>query len=69
MNNQKTSIQLTLKQTKCWDAFWNPGITSILFGGAMGGGKTYIGCLLLYRYAKWVIKNFKLSATKYRPAN
>ncbi|RXG64641.1 hypothetical protein ES695_11570 [Candidatus Atribacteria bacterium 1244-E10-H5-B2] len=56
---------MTLKQTKCWDAFWDDSITSILFGGAMGGGKSYIGCLLLYRYAKWVIKKFKLLVTKY----
>lgn len=66
MNNQnRTSIQLTLKQTECWDAFWNLNINSILFGGAMGGGKSYIGCLLLYRYAKWIIKKFRLSVTKY----
>ena len=58
-------IKLTPKQTKCWDAFWNPEITSILFGGAMGGGKSYIGCLLLFNYANWVIENFKLEPMKY----
>ena len=67
MNNQKNDIRvkLTLKQTQCWDAFWNPEITSILFGGAMGGGKSWIGCLLLDRYANWVIEKFNLQPTKY----
>jgi len=67
MNNQKNEIRvkLTLKQTKCWDAFWDPNINSILFGGAMGGGKSYIGCLLLDRFANWVIEKFNLKPTKY----
>jgi len=58
-------VKLTLKQTECWDSFWDPNITNILFGGAMGGGKTYIGCLLLSYYAEWVIEEFNLKATKY----
>ena len=62
---QEKRIKLTLKQTACWDAFWDPDITSILFGGAMGGGKSYIGCLLLFYYANWVIEKYQLQATKY----
>ena len=58
-------VKLTLKQTQCWDSFWNPVITSILFGGAMGGGKSYIGCLLLDNYASWVIEEFNLKPNKY----
>jgi len=58
-------VKLTLKQTACWDAFWNPNITSILFGGAIGGGKSYIGCLLCFYYADWVIKKYNLPSTKY----
>ena len=65
MKTKEIRIKLTPKQTKCWDAFWNPEITSILFGGAMGGGKSYIGCLLLFHYAIWVIENFKLEPMKY----
>lgn len=62
---KKIKVKLTLKQTKCWDSFWNPKVTSILFGGAMGGGKSYIGCLLFFYYAKWVIEHFKLEANEY----
>ena len=58
-------VKLTLKQTKCWDAFWNPEITSILFGGAMGGGKSWIGCRLLDEYATRIIERFNLQPTKY----
>ena len=65
MKTKEIRVKLTPKQTKCWDAFWNPEITSILFGGAMGGGKSYIGCLLLFNYAIWVIENFKLEPMKY----
>jgi len=65
MKTKEIRIKLTPKQTKCWDAFWNPEITSILFGGAMGGGKSYIGCLLLFNYAIRVIENFKLKPMKY----
>ncbi|MDD5006569.1 MAG: hypothetical protein PHS33_08750 [Candidatus Omnitrophica bacterium] len=58
-------VKLTEKQTQCWDAFWNPAITSILYGGALGGGKTFIGCLLLFYYANWAIEEYKISLTKY----
>ena len=58
-------VKLTLKQTECWDAFWNPNITQILFGGAMGGGKSWIGCRLLEEYANRIIERFNLKPTKY----
>jgi len=36
-----------------------------LFGGAMGGGKSFIGCLLLFNYAIQIIKKYNLQPTKY----
>lgn len=65
MENQEIRVKLTLKQTACWDAFWNPAINSILFGGAVGGGKTTIGCLLLFQYTDYIIKRFDLKLNKY----
>ncbi|MBA7544351.1 hypothetical protein ES705_36706 [subsurface metagenome] len=62
---EEIKVKLTLKQTKCWDAFWSPAITSILFGGAMGGGKSWIGCRLLDEYASRIIERFDLQPTKY----
>ena len=58
-------VKLTLKQTQCWDAFWNNINIAILFGGAMGGGKSFIGCLLCDSYASWVIEKFNLKPDKY----
>jgi hypothetical protein len=58
-------VKLTDKQTACWYAFWNPTITSILYGGAVGGGKTYIGCWLIFQYAIKIIERFGLPITKY----
>ena len=65
MINNKIRVKLTLKQTQCWDAFWNNINIAILFGGAMGGGKSFIGCLLCDSYASWVIENFNLQPNKY----
>jgi len=66
MNSQnQIRVKLTLKQTACWDAFFDPNIFSILFGGAMGGGKTFIGCWLLFQFAIQIIEKYKLSMTKY----
>lgn len=65
MTKNDIKVTLTLKQTQCWDAFWNNQIRSILFGGAMGGGKSYIGCLLLFHYAQWVIDQFNLGIQQY----
>lgn len=58
-------VELTQKQAKCWAAFQDPLIASILFGGAMGGGKSWIGCLLLSNYASEIIERFDLKPTKY----
>jgi len=58
-------VDLTQKQTKCSDAFWNPDIHSILFGGAMGGGKSFVGCFLCFEYAIRIIEKYKLQVDKY----
>ena len=58
-------VDLTQKQTKCSDAFWNPTIHSILFGGAMGGGKSFVGCFLFFEYAIRIIEKYNLQVDKY----
>ncbi|MBC8499484.1 MAG: hypothetical protein H8D39_03040, partial [Candidatus Atribacteria bacterium] len=45
--------------------FFNPLINSILFGGALGGGKTFIGCWLFFQFAIQIIEKYKLPMTKY----
>lgn len=43
MNPQKLEINPTPKQYLAWQALQNPGIAEIHFGGAAGGGKTWLG--------------------------
>lgn len=35
-------------------------IEELLYGGAKGGGKSVLGCIWAYTYAKWLIKTFGL---------
>ena len=58
-------INLTKQQTKCFDAFFNPTVKAVLYGGARGGGKSVMGCLLSFLYAVNVINTFNLSPNKY----
>lgn len=39
-------INLTPKQTEAWEAYEDPNITELGFGGGAGGAKTYLGCYL-----------------------
>lgn len=55
------NIELTHKQAKVWDYLDDPNISEILYGGAAGGGKSFIGCLWLlssaiqYPGTRWVM--------------
>lgn len=44
MKQKTAQINPTLKQHEAWEAFKNPLITDILYGGAAGGGKSYWAC-------------------------
>lgn len=46
MSSQTANIHLTPKQTKAWEAFEDPEIKELGFGGGAGGGKTRLGCYL-----------------------
>jgi sorbitol-specific phosphotransferase system component IIA len=59
------TMNLTERQTECWDALWNPEIRAVLYGGARGGGKSYLGCYFSFYYAVDLIQKFKLEPTKY----
>lgn len=43
---EEATINLLPKQTEAWDAFEDPNITELGYGGAAGGGKTRLGCYL-----------------------
>lgn len=61
------SINLTARQTECWDALWSPNIKAVLYGGARGGGKTTVGCYFAFYYAIDCIQKYNLQPTKYPP--
>ena len=37
-------INPTAKQYRAWEAFENPDVAEIHFGGGAGGGKSWLGC-------------------------
>src|SRR4051812_39118659 len=55
MQAQEAIINLLPKQTEAWEAFEDPRITELGYGGGAGGGKTrlgwYIGITLSEQYA------------------
>lgn len=48
----EATINLLPKQTEAWDAWENPAITEIGYGGAAGGGKTRLGWYLVITIAE-----------------
>ena len=61
---------LTPKQAKAWTKLRDKQTTEILYGGAAGGGKTFLGCLWIivscfkYPGSRWLIGRSKLKALK-----
>jgi len=51
---------LTLKQDEAFEHLTSQEDCSILFGGAKGGGKSYLLCLWVFYWAKYLIKFFDI---------
>lgn len=43
---ETATIELLPKQTEAWDAYEDPNVTELGYGGGAGGGKTRLGCYL-----------------------
>lgn len=60
----------TAPQAKAWDFWWDDETIEILFGGGAGGGKSFMGCLLIllsacqYDGTRWLIGRSELTAFK-----
>ena len=52
----KFKTKRTDQQIKAWDALFDPQIRRVMYGGAKGGGKSYLLCCWLYALA-WEIIN------------
>jgi len=46
------TINLLAKQTEAWEAWESPNITELGYGGAVGGGKSRLGCYLAITIAE-----------------
>ena len=51
MIDVKLTQHLTEKQKACFRALDDGAVNFVLYGGAAGGGKSYIGCLWLLYYS------------------
>ena len=56
--------ELTDKQTIAWNALFSMQDTDLLYGGAKGGGKTYLLCLWAWSWARELIKILKIPMLK-----
>ena len=52
--------ELTNKQKEAWDNLISNDNSSVLFGGAKGGGKSWLLCLWVFYWAKHLIEIFSI---------
>ena len=53
----------TARQAEAWRAFFDPDVLEVLYGGAKGGGKSYLLCVLFYTLSLMIIKEHSLQPT------
>lgn len=58
-------IKFSPRQTLAYQKLESPEVTTLLYGGSKGGGKSVFGCYWLYLKCIETINRFKLPATKY----
>ena len=67
MSLPEVNIQLTSKQTRALNALMNGETKDLLYGGAKGGGKSFLLCVFAYMYAHKVATHFNLKPSKNAP--
>ena len=60
-------FRLTERQTLAWNALHDKKFRRVLYGGAKGGGKSWLLCVWLYLFCCWCIKKFDLQPSKNPP--
>jgi len=67
LKNSQRAFQLTLKQSKAWNALFSDEITDVMYGGAKGGGKSHLLCVWAFQLAWLIAAEFKLKPSKNPP--
>ena len=62
---RRVEFILTLKQDQAFEHLINEEDCSVLYGGAKGGGKTFLLCLWAFQYSKWLIDFWGLEKQKF----
>lgn len=65
--SSQINIKLSPKQTKATDELEKKETFEILYGGAKGGGKSFWGCVTVYKYCLDIINKFNLPISKDPP--
>ena len=60
-------FHLTSKQTEAFNLLTNEQDISVLYGGAKGGGKSFLLCLWIVYWSKWLIKFFGIDKSLQYP--
>jgi len=55
------NFQLTQKQAEAFRYLTNDDDESVLYGGAKGGGKSYLMCLWVFYYSTWLARFFDIN--------
>jgi hypothetical protein len=58
-------IELTEKQDDAFELLTNLEDVDLCYGGAKGGGKSFLGCVWVFHWCNWLIKYWGLKPTKY----
>ena len=58
-------VALSDRQDQAWEALDNPNVREVLYGGAKGGGKSWLGCLWLYAQCRRLIAEYDIPPQKY----
>jgi hypothetical protein len=63
----KFTVTRTPQQVKAWDALWSPEVRRVMYGGAKGGGKSFLLCVWLYCLAWHLIDAANLKPSENPP--
>jgi hypothetical protein len=65
MGNNVIQVELSQRQDQAWEALDNCDVREVLYGGAKGGGKSWLGCLWMYAQCKRLIADYQIPPQKY----